>query len=461
MPKVDNFGVIIDSGAMDWQIFQQDKDGFGKIELKGRWIFDEKDCNVEMRLVNQDTGSIVSKNTDWRQAEARSDGIWYGTITRIPAGGLYRIETRLCWPKQPEKEWSIRGDMIHNIGIGDLWVIAGQSNAVGYGREAIDDPPELGIHLLRNNEKWTLATHPLNDSTHTYHPVNCDIPNPGHSFCLSFAKILKKNLGYPIGLIQTALGGSPLARWNPKEKADLYKNMLHCISLAGGKIKGILWYQGCSDTDDERSRTYENRFTKMILRWRKDLEDNNLPILTVQLNRVYWKENEVIDRGWSRVREAQRQVAHKLKNVFITPAIDLPLSDTVHTSSAGNMRLGERMAKLALGGVHKKPIYFKAPDILSAHRDNNGEIVRLIFNNVIGRLWSPDTNRVCFKVEDKEGEVAITGVEYKGREIYLKLSRRLVDTAVVHGGYGANPPVVPFDVDRMMPMLTFYNVEVE
>ncbi|MEA3431859.1 MAG: sialate O-acetylesterase [candidate division WOR-3 bacterium] len=460
MKEIENFGAMIDSGAMDWQIFQQDKDGFCEIRLKGRWKFNGKDCAVETRLVDQNTGAPPSRNTDWKQAVTNSNGSWHGIITKIPAGGLYRIETRLTHEGQPDKEWSIRGDMIHNIGVGDLWVIAGQSNAVGYGREAVNDPPELGVHLLRNSEKWTLATHPLNDSTDTRHPLNCDIPNPGHSFCLSFAKILKRNLGYPIGLIQTALGGSPLARWNPLEEGDLYKNMLHCIELAGGKIKGILWYQGCSDTDDKGSANYGSRFKNMILRWRKDLKDDGIPILTVQLNRVYGIKDKAVDRGWSKVREAQRQAALKLKNVFITPAIDLSLSDTVHISSAGNMILGERMARVALGGVYKKPIQFKAPDIAKSSGCNGGKTVRLILDNVVGRLCNQDSNSPCFKVEDEKGAVDITQVEYKGSEVYLKLLRRLEGSAVIHGAYGANPPMVPLDIDRMIPMLAFYNIKI-
>jgi len=460
MKEVEKFGVFIDSGAMNWQIFQQDEDGFGEIELKGRWRLDKAECAVEMRLVNQDTGAVVSKDTDWKQAVTKTDATWSGEIKRVPAGGLYRIETRLTHKKQPLKEWSIRGDMIHNIGVGDLWVIAGQSNAVGYGREAIIDPPELGVHTLKNNEKWTLATHPLNDSTSSRHPMNCDIPNPGHSFCLSFAKILKRNLGYPIGLIETALGGSPLARWNPAEKGDLYKNMLHCIGLAGGKVKGILWYQGCSDTDEKGSASYGSRFKNTILRWRKDLKDDGISILTVQLNRVYGIEDKAVDRGWSRVREAQRQAALKLNNVFITSAIDLPLSDTVHISSAGNMILGERMARVALGGVYKKPIQFKAPDIARVCRDDKGKTVRLTFDNVVGRLCNQDSNSPCFKVEDEKGAVDITQIEYKGSEVYLKLLRRLEGSAVIHGAYGANPPMVPLDIDRMIPMLAFYNVKI-
>ena len=118
------------------------------------------------------------------------------------------------------------------------------------------------------------------------------------------------------------------------------------------------------------------------------------------------------------------------------------------------------MARVALGGVYKKPIQFKAPDIAKASGCNGGKTVRLIFDNVVGRLCNQDSNSPCFKVEDEKGAVDITQIEYKGSEVYLKLLRKLEGSAVVHGAYGANPPMVPVDIDRMIPMLAFYNVKV-
>jgi hypothetical protein len=102
-------------------------------------------------------------------------------LSAIPAGGLYRLETRHQPGNQPAGEWAERGDMRHFLGVGDLWVIAGQSNSAGYGRGPVFDPPELGIHLFRNNGQWALATHPLNESTDTLHPVNRDGANTAHA----------------------------------------------------------------------------------------------------------------------------------------------------------------------------------------------------------------------------------------------------------------------------------------
>ena len=50
---------------------------------------------------------------------------------------------------------------------------------------------------------------------------------------------MHRALGYPIGLVQVARGGSALCEWHVEENAGapLWHNMLHCLRLAGGKIE--------------------------------------------------------------------------------------------------------------------------------------------------------------------------------------------------------------------------------
>lgn len=164
---------------------------------------------------------------------------------QVPKGGLYRIDT--CMDLADTcGDWSVRGDCVYHVGVGDVFVIAGQSNSAGYGKDFISDAPEAGVHLLKNSGCWDIAAHHMNDSTDTLHPHNRDGANTGHSPYLSFGKYLKRELGYPIGLVQTSLGGSPLSAWSGEE-GSLCRSMLNVVKKLNG-IKGILWYQGCSDT---------------------------------------------------------------------------------------------------------------------------------------------------------------------------------------------------------------------
>jgi len=460
----DQTGAIIEAGPSDWQIVQQDEHGCANIAVEGRWV-GEAGGRVQLRLVREDNSVPVTPGLDWHDAKTAANGSWKAVLKRVPAGGLYRLETRYNPKGNPAGEWAPRGDMRHFLGVGDLWVIAGQSNSAGYGRGPIDDAPTLGVHLFRNSEQWALATHPLNESTDTKHAVNREAANSGHSPYLHFGRVVQQEMKFPIGLVQTSLGGSPLTSWNPMEpgQAVLHENMLHCIELVGGKVKGVLWYQGESDTGtDENVTTYEKRFIQSVQAWRKALGQRDLAVITVQLNRVYSIADDDAHRRWSQVREAQRQVPKNLSGAAVVPALDLPLSDTVHVSPAGNMILGERMARATLGMLYDRAFDYLPPDVQAARAIGGGKSIELTFNPVTSRMGTINPIAHSFRVEDDNGQAEISEVAYPGgAKIVLRLSRVLHGKAVVHGGFGCDPATLPADMERQMPMLAFYGVPVE
>ena len=234
-------GVVIERGASPWQIFQQNEQGFAVIRLSGtahrvRQSFElplefsavpEGSITVKARIALESSGESVCP---WTVCRTDADGRWSVTFDRVPAGGLYRVETYMEY-----QGWdglsSTRGDMIHNIGVGDVFVVAGQSNAAGRAKNPVEDAPELGVHLLRDSGVWDLATHPLGETTGSVHQGHFENHNPGHTPWLHFAKLLKRELGYPIGIVMSAYGGAPLRWWNPEENGSLYFNMLE--QLAG------------------------------------------------------------------------------------------------------------------------------------------------------------------------------------------------------------------------------------
>lgn len=460
-------GVVINQGPQNWQIIQQ-VNGKADIQLSGIWIGEEEadKGKVYVRVVGEETSESIVR---WQKAESTGEKAWQILLRQVPVGGLYRVETCLKTEHDQPIEWARRGDMIHHIGIGDVYVIAGQSNSAGYGKDPIFDPPELGVHVLRNSCKWDLASHPLNESTGTVHPVNTEGANPGHSPYLAFAKRLKKDLGYPIGLIQTALGGSPLSAWNPLESGELYHNMVQVIRESGSTVRGILWYQGCSDTDNEQiNATYLERFVGMVEHLRKDLDQSELPILTVQLNRVVsnpgltGEELANNHKGWSRIREVQRKIPHRLPHVYVVPAIDLPLSDAIHNTSSGNLVLGERMARCALGNLYGRPVVCEAPDIKEIIQVDESKI-KLIFNHVHERLYTFEVapEEAPFRIEDEWGILRINEYGAYENTITLGVERTLGTKAYVSCGFGRAPQgQIPIDREGHLPILLFDHLPV-
>ena len=458
-------GVIIKDGPKDWQIIQQ-TNGKADIFLSGSWFLNDKvhEFRIYARVVKEDSGDVVS---GWEECKINDYGVWEITLKSIPAGGLYRIETCLHHDDVGygnALEWSLRGDMVHHVGVGDIFVIAGQSNAAGYAKDPIYDPPEPGIHLLKNSGKWDMASHPMNDSTSTIHEENCEIRNSGHSPFLSFARVLKRNLGYPIGLLQASLGGSALNLWNPDENGILYRNMIKIIESQRGNIKGVLWYQGCTDANlEETASTYLTRFENFIKYLRKDLKKPHLPIFTVQLNR-YIVPGSSTDRNWGLVREAQRQAAKTIPEVYIVPALDCSLSDFIHNSGASNLLLGERLAKTALTEIYNQNYICRAPDLSCVIQTERNKLL-LIFENVQDRLFTfeVDAGEMPFTVEDEFGTAKIVSYEILNKnELLLTLNRDICTKAVVHGAYEKNPKFyVPIDASTHLPMLSFYNAKIQ
>ncbi|MEW6357220.1 MAG: sialate O-acetylesterase [Planctomycetota bacterium] len=455
-------GVLIDSGPCDWQILQQAANGFASVRLAGRWYAQDNMRRVEVRVVWEATSAPVTESLDWSPVQMNDDNTWSITLTDIPAGGPYRIETRV-WRRGGPDERPLRGDYIHHLGVGDLWCIAGQSNASGTGLGIVDDGPELGVHLFGNDEKWKLACHPIEDATNTLHPITITGIFHGHSPWLVFAKALKKHLAIPIGLIPTALGGSALRLWNPKDKGKpvLYENMMDMIAKAGGRIKGIVWYQGESDANSENAAGYKGRFAQFVSCVRKDLSSPDLPILTAQLSRCTTPApSKEIDRAWTVLREQQRQAARERPNVHVIPTLDLPLSDEIHISAPGCVTLGRRFADVALGRVYGHPASDTFPEITSAEfRDRERRELVLRFDHVPGG-WRPLKPPEGFSVEGPDGFIPIEKADYgEGAEIILRLAGSAENPITVHGGYGRNPDVSVRDANQR-PFVAF-SVQVE
>jgi hypothetical protein len=208
-------GVRILEGAQSWQIFQQEN-GYAKVTVSGTYER-RRTPDAEDYLEQEVLYIMVCREEDsepviwWKKCE--SDGKNWSASLNIPAGGPYTICTCIRDRENPDwSEWAEPGEMVRHIGVGDLYLIAGQSNAVGYGKDFVYDPPELGVHMQCNNGTWDLATHPLVTADTRRHLVTDPDHVTGHSMYLSFAKRTltalwpKRERWYPLLLVAACCG---------------------------------------------------------------------------------------------------------------------------------------------------------------------------------------------------------------------------------------------------------------
>lgn len=169
----------------------------------------------------------------------------------------------------------------------NIFLLIGQSNMYGCGDIAEVRPLKHPQVSMYQGGQWIPASDPL----------HVDAPDdPRVGLGMSFATALLNT--YPnaeIGLLQCAVGGTPLSRWSPG--ADLYDNAVDLIRRAssGGILKGILWHQGESDSDTETAAsTYGSRLIEMIESLRTDLAAQQTPVISGELGRFLAKTQRFV-----------------------------------------------------------------------------------------------------------------------------------------------------------------------
>lgn len=435
------------------QIFQQ-TDGFADIVVRGS-VQEAGGCpgRVHAWLTREQNGTLATPVTP-----AVMDGDRYCATLRARAGGPYTLHVK--YMRDEEWDCGANGECRFRIGVGDLYVIAGQSNASGFGRTPSEEAPDGRVHLFALGRHWRAGAHPLSDGCgYACTPIG-EWSVTGASPFLSFASVVAREVNYPIGLLQTAQGGMPISCW--ARDGIIYEKMVEVIRLTGGRIKGVLWYQGCSDTDrQEDAEAYADRFADMVSRLREDLLLPELPFLTVQINKFGCPADDPRNRNWGILKEAQRQAARRIRGVYVVPSHDATLSDFAHNSAAGAQMIGERLAWKALDKIYERPYYGDAPDLEEA--TCSGRLVTLRFSGVpisIDACWAP-VEMCDFSAEDDEGVIPLSAYDVRKDCCVLTLARDPVgEVFCSFAAACTHSCMMPLERATGMPPLGFHRVPV-
>lgn len=149
----------------------------------------------------------------------------------------------------------------------------------------------------------------------------------------------------------------------------LFNTMIN--PLLNTAIKGVIWYQGESNTG--RGFQYRDLFTRLITDWRTQFKQDDFPFLWVQLAgyNKQLKQPE-LRSSWAEVREAQ-DMALSLKNTAMVTAIDLGDSANIHPKN--KQEVGRRLALAAEEKVYGLPVLGTGPRFQSAQVQDASFIV--------------------------------------------------------------------------------------
>jgi sialate O-acetylesterase len=340
------------------RVYQRGRDGRAEIP-----IAIEETKGIEDATVVEATMSYPHANAG---GGARFED---GKLVGVPAGGPYQVAVTVRVRLGDGQV--LQPLVVDNVFVGDVWVLAGQSNMEGYGDLIDVAPPDERVMVLGMNGKWSRAEEPLHwlvdspDEVHSGNPADRAARSTKHhkerkkgtGLGLPFATELTRATGLPIGLIAAAHGGTSMEQWSPAKKSEggksLYGSMIRQVGLAGGKVKGVLWYQGESDAmNPDAAKVYAKTFAEFIKSVRADLDDPELPFYFVQIGR-YVRGGDPKD--WNAVQDAERHLAERLPNTAIVASIDLELDDGIHIGTSGQKRLGRRFAQVALRELYGRP----------------------------------------------------------------------------------------------------------
>lgn len=219
-----------------------------------------------------------------------------------------------------------------------LVLLAGQSNMAGRGEIEPEDREEIpGLLMINRNFEWVPAVE----------PVTADRPFAGVGPGRTFGRLLlEANPGCTVGLVPTAVGGTPISAWkrggsspwDPQERPYDQAIERATAALQRGDFAAVLWHQG--ETDARlKNRRYAEDLKEVIRNFRTDLPLAGVPFLCGGLGE-YLKGSQY---DFPPVDADIKAVAAELPDLgYVSVAGLTDKGDKLHFSSASARELGKR-----------------------------------------------------------------------------------------------------------------------
>jgi len=290
---------------------------------------------------------VSSDGTTW--TDLTLDGTSYSGSVTLDAG-WHTLDVRAI----DANGITLTSTKTGKIGVGDIFITAGQSNATNCGDAAQSTVSGNVVSLNLANGRWETANDPqpltINGKT--------DGSNRGSTWP-AFGDAISEMSGVPVGIVSVGWSGSNINQWNPA-KVDtsaagwesigfnptdqtLYGRLALAINELDGDFTAVLWHQGESNWNDT---TYAEKLSSLIeAAWNFANENFDSERFPWMVALVSANGNEQINDV---VREQQLAVINLYDEVFQGPDSDKFLGDYrglngnhIHFSELGLQALGQ------------------------------------------------------------------------------------------------------------------------
>lgn len=389
-------------------------------------------------------------------AVANNRGEWSVTLQPLRVGTDYTLTIQAGNQKRE----------FHRVAAGEVWLCSGQSNMAFMLNEAStakEDIPlanDPGFRLFDMKGRWKTydgawPASCLDSLNHlqyfgntTWEDVSPESATKFSAIAYYYGKMLRDSLQVPVGLICNAVGGSPTESWidrntletefpailndwlhndfiqdwvkgraaknlgfdstklsrHPYEPCYLYESGV--LPLQQYPIKGVIWYQGESNTHNMEA--HERLFQLLVDSWRSNWKNPQLPFYFVQLSSL--------DRSsWTWFRDSQLRLMKSIPHTGM--AVSSDYGDSLNVHPTHKQPIGERLARWALSDSYGYSITPSGPLFESVVREGEALVVSFAFGE--GLRTSDGNSPSCFEIAEEEGLYHPANVTIVGDKVRL------------------------------------------
>ncbi|MBX0335126.1 sialate O-acetylesterase [Pontibacter sp. HSC-14F20] len=239
---------------------------------------------------------------------------------------------------------------------------------------------------------------------------------------------LKGYWKYKLGATMEAAPGQTFIRWKP---TGLYNAMI--APLTDLPIKGVLWYQGESNTRNPSE--YASLMETLIADWRGQWGQGNFPFIYVQLANLNEPNKTPVESNWAALRQAQLENL-ALPNTGMAVAMDLGEWNDIHPLNKRDvgLRLALQARKLAYGD---KAVVASGP--LFESMQAQGNKLTLVFSDTGKGLVAKGNKPLSgFAIAGADGKFVWAKAEIKKNKVVV-WSEAIAKPVTVRYAWADNP----------------------
>lgn len=351
-----------------------------------------------------------------------ADGRFSVSLPALTAGGPY---TMTVYTETAKKT-------VQNVYIGEVFLCSGQSNMemqLGWcGDYHMLDAETADFDDIRilSIPKRSAETPQTSVTEAVWYGANMNTVVDFSCVAFLFAREMHEALGVPVGVINASWGGSTAAFWMPQKVYDDLSTQVEiytmnsteftpCIGyngliapLTGFTFRGVLWYQGCSNTN-QTAVTYDREMKGLIQGWREAFGDESLAFTIIELPRyqdaTYWPV----------IRLMQKRVADADELVCMSVSIDLGEFGDIHPKNKTLFAKRAAEQTLAMLFEQEEPVY---PTVKTVERISDNQ-VKITFDGVGDGIVVKNDGNGFETSENGLNYRRISGIEWDGNSVIL------------------------------------------